>query len=205
MKRCVQWRTMWNGLLKQLFREWKTDYRHWDVRMNRLFCCVRTTRTANWWWTLPCRSIRIFIRCISIMVNRWLHTNLVVPGRKFIRIWVRWVPFISVTYISWPIWNRSAGVLRISYKRRSLPCTMYTVPMRCTFIRRLHIGTGLIRLTNYRTMNVNSSWIVIGSGTRPGDAMRGTAIATVQMKWVTGIISWANSTEPLTKMQVISV
>ena len=54
-------------------------------------------------------------------------------------------------------------------------------------------------------MSVSSNWIVTGFGIRPGDAMRGTAIATVQMKWVTGTISWASSTEPLTKMQVISV
>ena len=41
----------------------------------------------------------------------------------------------------------------------------------------------------HRTVNGNFNWTVTGFGIRRGDAMHGTAVVTVQMRLVTGIIS----------------
>ena len=43
--------------------------------------------------------------------------------------------------------------------------------------------------TSCRTVNGNFNWTVTGFGIRRGDAMHGTAVVTVQMRLVTGIIS----------------
>ena len=106
-------------------------------------------------------------------------------------------------YISWQIWNHSVGALQTSYRRRYKRCTTCTVPMHCTFIRRLRTGSGHIQPINCQMTNGNSNWTATGSGIRPGDVMRGTAIGIVLTRSVTGIINWDSSTEHPTRMQAI--
>ena len=189
-KRWIPTRMMWSGLPKPLFREWRTGWRHWGVRMSRPSCCVRTIRTARWWWMPRCRYTRTSIPCINTMVSHWLLTNREVLGPRYIRIWVLWEVFISVMCIFWQTWNRGVGDLPTLYRKRWMPCTMYMEQMPCICIRRLLIGTGRTRLISCRMANGSISWTVTGYGTKPGDAMHGTVIGTVHLKWNIGTSSW---------------